>query len=89
MKLKDNVIYRSIMIPICVALCFFSRYIPAPQGLTQDAMGVIGIFVGTIVIIVLSDDKNSAVRSNFDAAHELGHILLHDWNLDLEELFAI
>lgn len=37
-------------------------------------------------IIVLSDDKNSAVRSNFDAAHELGHILLHDWNLDLEEL---
>lgn len=37
-------------------------------------------------IIVLSDDKKSAVRSNFDAAHELGHILLHDWNLDLEEL---
>ena len=37
-------------------------------------------------IIVLSDDKNSAARSNFDAAHELGHILLHDWNLDLEEL---
>lgn len=37
-------------------------------------------------IIVLSDDKNSAVRSNFDAAHELGHILLHDWNIDLEEL---
>lgn len=37
-------------------------------------------------IIVLSDDKNSAVRSNFDAAHELGHILLHDWNLDLEDL---
>lgn len=37
-------------------------------------------------IIVLSDDKNSAARSNFDAAHELGHILLHDWNIDLEEL---
>ena len=37
-------------------------------------------------IIVLSNDKNSAVRSNFDAAHELGHILLHDWNIDLEEL---
>ncbi len=37
-------------------------------------------------IIVLSNDKNSAVRSNFDAAHELGHILLHNWNIDLEEL---
>ena len=37
-------------------------------------------------IVVLSNDKNSAVRSNFDAAHELGHILLHDWNIDLEEL---
>ena len=37
-------------------------------------------------IIVLSNDKNLAARSNFDAAHELGHILLHDWNIDLEEL---
>ena len=37
-------------------------------------------------IIVLSNDKNLAARSNFDAAHELGHILLHDWNIDIEEL---
>lgn len=37
-------------------------------------------------IIVLSNDKNLATRSNFDAAHELGHILLHDWNIDIEEL---
>ena len=37
-------------------------------------------------IVVLSNDKNLAARSNFDAAHELGHILLHDWNIDLEEL---
>ncbi len=37
-------------------------------------------------IIVLSTDKDSAVRINFDAAHELGHILLHDWCIDLEEL---
>src|SRR5699024_1570945 len=27
-------------------------------------------------IVVLSNDKNLAARSNFDAAHELGHILL-------------
>lgn len=28
-------------------------------------------------IIMLGSDKSSAVRSRFDAAHELGHILLH------------
>ena len=36
--------------------------------------------------IVLGDDKNSATRRQFDAAHELGHILLHDWSVDLELL---
>lgn len=30
-------------------------------------------------IILLSDDKTSAVRSRFDAAHELGHLILHDY----------
>lgn len=34
--------------------------------------------------IVLGSDKNSATRRQFDAAHELGHIMLHDWNADLE-----
>lgn len=29
--------------------------------------------------IVLGNDKNSAVRRHFDLAHELGHIVLHDW----------
>lgn len=37
-------------------------------------------------IIVLSKNKNSAVRTQFDAAHELGHILLHDWTEDIESL---
>lgn len=50
MKLKDNTIYRCIMIPICIALCFCTRFIPAPNGLTQDAMGVIGIFVGSLIL---------------------------------------
>lgn len=36
--------------------------------------------------IVLGNDKNSAVRRQFDAAHEFGHILLHDWTLDLEQV---
>lgn len=34
--------------------------------------------------IVLGSDKSSATRRQFDAAHELGHIMLHDWNADLE-----
>ena len=50
MKLKDNTIFRCIMIPICVALCFCTRFIPAPSGLTQDAMGVIGIFTGSLIL---------------------------------------
>lgn len=35
--------------------------------------------------IVVGNDKNSAVRRQFNAAHELGHIILHDWSLDLEQ----
>ncbi|WP_155298746.1 helix-turn-helix domain-containing protein [Deinococcus kurensis] len=30
-------------------------------------------------IVVLNADKASAVRSRFDAAHELGHLILHRW----------
>lgn len=36
--------------------------------------------------IVVGNDKNSAVRRQFDVAHELGHIILHDWSLDLEQV---
>lgn len=36
--------------------------------------------------IVLSEDKYSATRTQFDAAHELGHILLHPWSEDIETL---
>lgn len=36
--------------------------------------------------IVLGSDKNSASRRQFDSAHELGHIILHDWSLDLEQV---
>ncbi|MBR0615442.1 MULTISPECIES: helix-turn-helix domain-containing protein [Bacillus] len=34
--------------------------------------------------IVLGNEKKSASRRQFDAAHELGHILLHDWQCDLD-----
>jgi len=49
MKLKDNTIYRWIAIPICMALCFFGKFIPIP-GLNSDAVGVIFIFVGSLIL---------------------------------------
>ncbi|MBJ6360920.1 helix-turn-helix domain-containing protein [Paenibacillus sp. GCM10012307] len=36
--------------------------------------------------VVLGEDKRSATRRQFDAAHELGHIILHDWTHDIESL---
>lgn len=37
-------------------------------------------------IIALGKNKGSAFRRQFDIAHELGHILLHEWSSDIEEL---
>lgn len=34
---------------------------------------------GSRPFIILSSDKESCVRSRFDAAHELGHLILHRW----------
>lgn len=34
---------------------------------------------GARPFVVLSSDKESCVRSRFDAAHELGHLVLHRW----------
>lgn len=36
--------------------------------------------------LVLSNDKQSMVRRNFDAAHELGHIILHNKLTNIKEL---
>ena len=36
--------------------------------------------------IALGNDKNSAVRRDFDLAHELGHIMLHEWVEDTSTL---
>jgi Zn-dependent peptidase ImmA (M78 family) len=35
------------------------------------------IYLTNRAIVVLTDDKQSYVRSRFDAAHELGHIVMH------------
>jgi Zn-dependent peptidase ImmA (M78 family)/DNA-binding XRE family transcriptional regulator len=37
-------------------------------------------------IIGYSNNKTSAARIHFDIAHELGHICLHEWDEDIEEL---
>ena len=39
-----------------------------------------------VYIIALSSNKESAARINFDIAHELGHIMLHEWSEDEEVL---
>lgn len=37
-------------------------------------------------IIAYSNNKTSAARIHFDIAHELGHIYLHEWSDDIEDL---
>ena len=37
-------------------------------------------------LIAYSNNKTSAARIHFDIAHELGHIFLHDWNDDIEDI---
>ncbi|PRR77673.1 hypothetical protein CLLI_22370 [Clostridium liquoris] len=37
-------------------------------------------------IVVLGNDKHSATRRQFSLAHELGHIVMHDSFLDVEDL---
>ncbi|WP_427339611.1 ImmA/IrrE family metallo-endopeptidase [Caloranaerobacter sp. DY30410] len=42
-------------------------------------------WIGSRPFIFLGSDKDSAVRSRFDIAHELGHLLLHT-HVDQEDL---
>lgn len=50
MKLKDNIIFRSIIIPICLALCFVGNFIPGFGGLSQSAVHVLFIFLGALIL---------------------------------------
>ncbi len=47
-------------------------------------------FMGTAdiptYIIAYSNNKTSAARIHFDIAHELGHICLHEWSEDIEDI---
>lgn len=37
-------------------------------------------------IIAYSNNKTAAARIHFDIAHELGHIFLHEWSEDIEDI---
>lgn len=39
-----------------------------------------------IFLVALSKNKDTAARTHFDVAHELGHIMLHEWSEDVESL---
>jgi Zn-dependent peptidase ImmA (M78 family)/transcriptional regulator with XRE-family HTH domain len=51
----------------------------------REAVEAFSFWNGNRPFIVLASDKESAARSRFDAAHELGHLVLHRW-IGFEEL---
>lgn len=46
-------------------------------------------FIDDTWIIALSENKDTAARIHFDVAHELGHILLHKYNQNYNDLDSI
>lgn len=50
MALKNNKIFRIVAISIACVLCFLGKFIRPIPGLSQDAMGVLFIFVGCLFL---------------------------------------
>lgn len=50
MALKDNKIFRLIIIPISVTLCFIGHFIPTFGGLSEGAIQVLFIFLGCLML---------------------------------------
>lgn len=50
MKLKDNKIFRYTIIPICVILCFIGNVLPPIGALSQEALQVLLIFLGSLIL---------------------------------------
>jgi len=74
--------------PICDLIQIMERngIITTSFKTTSDSIDAFSHKYGDLFIVVLSQNKDVAARSYFDAAHELGHIVLHDWYEDIEEL---
>ena len=49
-NVKENSILRLIIILVALFFDFGFRFLPAPTGMSQDAFGVIGIFVGSLLL---------------------------------------
>ena len=49
-NVKENSILRLIIILVALFFDFGFRFIPAPAGMSQDAFGVIGIFIGSLML---------------------------------------
>lgn len=49
-NIKQNTVLRTIVIAIALFFDFGLRFLPAPSGMSQDAFGVIGVFVGSILL---------------------------------------
>jgi Zn-dependent peptidase ImmA (M78 family) len=47
--------------------------------LNGETVEAFSFWSGNRPFVVLSSQKDSAARSRFDAAHELGHLILHRW----------
>ena len=49
-NVKENNILRIIVIAVALFFDFGFRFLPAPSGMSQDAWGVIGIFIGSLML---------------------------------------
>ncbi len=74
--------------PICDLIQIMEKngIITTSFNTTSDSIDAFSHKYGDLFIVVLSQNKDVAARTYFDAAHELGHILLHNWFDDIEEL---
>ena len=50
MAIKDNKTFRWIIIPLCVVLCFVGKFIPPFGGLSTEAIQVLLIFLGSLIL---------------------------------------
>ncbi len=65
--------------PISNVLLLFEKngFVIARNSIKDKKIDAFSQWKGEIPYIYLSSDKDCAVRTRFDAAHELGHLLLH------------
>jgi len=76
----DNLVYHAEQNGIIVTS--FDTDVDEIDAFSQMVM----IGQETRYLVAYSKNKTAAARIHFDIAHELGHILLHEWSEDIEAL---